>query len=137
MAKIMKDENDSYLKPGQKDENDSYVGKKKSPRFDELAAPGRVKAAAEKRKARIEKVLRDESAAGRRAMAAGKLQALRDRISPDRSMGMAGSISSSVRKAANRKDATNPKKVKSLDGLYMNAKKGEAAGKKYLGSLKK
>jgi hypothetical protein len=27
----MQDENDSYLKPGQKDENDSYVGQKMTP----------------------------------------------------------------------------------------------------------
>jgi hypothetical protein len=81
--------------------------------------------------------LPDEPAIGRKAMAAAKKQALRDRMSPDRAMGTASSISATVRKTANRKDMADPKKVKSLDGMYMNMKKGEAAGKKYLGSLKK
>jgi hypothetical protein len=47
-------------------------------------------------------------------------------------MGTASSISRGVSKTLNRKDLANPKKVKSLDGLYVNMKKGEAAGKEYL-----
>jgi hypothetical protein len=128
MPKMMKDENDSYLKPGQKDEDDSYVGKKSpyKPGMDKMNLPG--KKSPYKPGMDMIKMTPEQKMNSRK-------RALRKRISGDRAMGTASSISATVRKTANRKDNADPKKIKSLEGMYINAKKGEAAGKKYLKSM--
>jgi hypothetical protein len=123
MPKMMKDENDSYLKPGQKDEDDSYVGKPKPRLLENLKKKSSFKPGMDMIKMTPEQKMNSRK------------RALRKRISGDRAMGTASSISATVRKTANRKDNADPKKIKSLEGMYINAKKGEAAGKKYLKSM--
>lgn len=110
----MKDENDSYLKSGQKDENDSYVGKKPTG-TDKLTITPEMRA----RAVNIRK------------------KALRDRISPDRATGTASSMAQSTARKLNRNDMkARPRKIVNLDTMYANSQKGKLAGDKYLKSLK-